>query len=215
MITDNWIPAEEDIEWTREHYEKMSMGDTWGVADAVLRKDEDNILTVLKASPASLLPLERIKKVCALIGVDMIADDAELIQDPQAAAQAAAEEWTSPNTGIPLVNFDLENAEWVLLDPDEESWRVAIRHHDEGDTDEVALSPMDYHLLAGDELFFTWDNMRVLERHEIIDMADEGDIVRALENDTVVIMPSVWKEKPVPPHLRGLIFNTKGIEEEE
>ena len=215
MITDNWIPAEEDIEWTREHYEKMSMGDTWGVADAVLRKDEDNILTVLKASPASLLPLERIKKVCALIGVDMIADDAELIQDPQAAAQAAAEEWTSPNTGIPLVNFDLENAEWVLLDPDEESWRVAIRHHDEGDTDEVALSPMDYHLLAGDDLFFTWDNMRVLERHEIIDMADEGDIVRALENDTVVIMPSVWKEKPVPPHLRGLIFNTKGIEEEE
>lgn len=215
MITDNWMPAEEDIVWTREHYEKMSMGDTWGVADAVLRKDEGNILTVLKASPASLLPLERIKKVCALIGVDMIADDAELIQDPQAAAQAAAEEWTSPNTGIPLVNFDLENAEWVLLDPDEESWRVAIRHHDEGDTDEVALSPMDYHLLAGDELFFTWDNMRVLERHEIIDMADEGDIVRALENDTVVIMPSVWKEKPVPPHLRGLIFNTKGIEEEE
>ena len=215
MITDNWMPAEEDIVWTREHYEKMSMGDTWGVADAVLRKDEGNILTVLKASPASLLPLERIKKVCALIGVDMIADDAELIQDPQAAAQAAAEEWTSPNTGIPLVNFDLENAEWVLLDPDEESWRVAIRHHDEGDTDEVALSPMDYHLLAGDELFFTWDNMRVLERHEIIDMADEVDIVHALENDTVVIMPSVWKEKPVPPHLRGLIFNTKGIEEEE
>lgn len=215
MITDNWIPAQDDIEWTREHYEKMSMGDTWGVADAVLRKDEDNILTVLNASPASLLPLERIKKVCELIGVTMIADDAELIQDPQAAAQAAAEEWTSPNTGIPLVNFDLENAEWVLMDPDEEAWRVAIRHHDEGDTDEVALSPMDYHLLAGDDLFFTWDKMQVLERHEIIDMADEGNILSALENNTVVIMPSVWNEKPVPPHLRGLIFHTKGIEEEE
>jgi len=215
MIADDWKPQEEDINWTREHYEKMSIGDTWGVADAVLRKDEDNILTVLKASPASLLPLERIKKVCEIIGVELVADNAELIQDPQAAAQAAAEEWTSPNTGIPLVNFDLESAEWMLLDPDEESWRVAIRHHDEGDTDEVALSPMDYHLLAGDELFFTWDNMRVLERHEIIDMADGGTIMRALEDNTVIIMPSVWKEKPVPPHLRGLIFNTKGIEEEE
>ena len=86
MIADDWIPQEEDINWTREHYEKMSMGDTWGVADAVLRKDEDNILTVLKASPASLLPLERIKKVCDLIGIDLVADNAELIQDPQAAA---------------------------------------------------------------------------------------------------------------------------------
>jgi len=215
MIADDWIPQEEDINWTREHYEKMSMGDTWGVADAVLRKDEDNILTVLKASPASLLPLERIKKVCDLIGIDLVADNAELIQDPQAAAQAAAEEWTSPNTGIPLVNFDLESAEWVLLEEEEESWRVIIRHYDEGDTDEVAISPMDYHLLAGDELFFSWDGMQVLERHEIIDMADEGTIMRALEDNTVVIMPTVWKEKTVPPHLRGLIFNTKSIEEEE
>jgi hypothetical protein len=214
MITDDWQPKEEDIEWTREQLERMQVGDTWGVADAMLRKDEDNILTVVQATPASLLPLERISKVCKEVGYEFNADEAQIIHDPQAAAQAAAEEWTSPNTGIPLVNFDLENAEWVLLDEGEEAWRVTIRHHDESDTDEVVLSPMDYHLLAGDELFFTWDGMQVLERHEIIELADEGSIMRSLEDNTVVIMPTVWKEKTVPPHLRGLIFKTNRDEEE-
>lgn len=214
MIQDDWKPTEDDVEWTREQLERMQVGDTWGVADAVLRKDDDNTLTVLQATPASLLPLERISKVCKEVGYNFDADEAEIIHDPQAAAQAAAQDWTSPKTGVPLVNFNLEDAEWMLLDEEEEAWRVVIRHDDEGDVDEVVLSPMDYHLLAGDELFFTWDGMAVLERHEIIELADEGTIMRALEDNTVVIMPTVWKEQTVPPHLRGLIFKTNRDEEE-
>ena len=32
MIEDKWEPTEEDLEWTKEHYERMQVGDTWGVA---------------------------------------------------------------------------------------------------------------------------------------------------------------------------------------
>ena len=115
MIEDNWKPTQDDIDWTKEHYTRMQVGDTWGVADAVLRKDEDNTLTILQASPASLLPLERIKKVCEEIDVELISDGAEMIHDAQAAAQQAAQEWTCPKSGVPIVNFDLDNAEWVSI----------------------------------------------------------------------------------------------------
>lgn len=214
MIEDNWTPTEDDIVWTREQLERMQVGDTWGVADSVLRKDIDNVLTVVQASPASIMPLERIKKVCAEIGYKLFTDEAEIIHDPQAAAQQAAQEWE--HEGIPVVNYDLENAEWMCLDPDAEAWRVIVRHEsdDPDKPHEVALSPMDYNLVAGDELFFTWDGMPVLERHEIIDMADEGKLMRALETGAVVVMPTTWKNEIVPPHLRGLIFKTNRDEEE-
>ena len=212
MIQDDWNPTKEDIEWTREQVEKMQVGDTWGVADAVLRKDVDNVLTVLKASPASIMPLERIKKVCNEIGYVLIDDQAEIIHDAQAAAQEAAQEWSCTHEGCQerIVNFDLENVEWLCLDPDAEAWRVVVSHETaEGERHDVQVSPMDYNLVAGDELFFTWEGMPVLERHEIIDLADAGTLLRAIETKRVVIMPSTWNSELVPPHLRGLIFRTK------
>tara|TARA_R110002012_G_scaffold33393_2_gene97843 strand:- start:50047 stop:50727 length:681 start_codon:yes stop_codon:yes gene_type:complete len=226
MIEDDWQPAQEDIEWTEEHFKQMSIGDTWGVADAVLRKDGDTKFSVVKASPNSIMSLQRIGKVCEKIGVELDASQAELIHDSQAAAQAAAEEWTSPKTGVPLVNFDLENAEWInipAVDPnildepladDMEVWRVLIKHHDEGDIDEVELSPMDYHLLAGDQLFFSWNGMRVIERHEIIVMADTDLLLSKLIENEVFVMPTEYLGEKIPPHLRGLIF-TNVITEEE
>ena len=208
MIKDDWTPSENDIEWTRGQLERMQVGDTWGVADSVLRKDIDNVLTVVQASPASIMPLERIKKVCAEIGYKLFTDGAEIIHDPQAAAQQAAQEWE--HEGIPVVNYDLENAEWMCIDPDTEAWRVLVRHESDNPDKphEVALSPMDYNILAGDELFFTWDGMRVLERHEIILMADDDTLLSGLQNNEVFVMPTVWKGTLVPPHLRGLIFVT-------
>jgi hypothetical protein len=56
--------------------------------------------------------------------------------------------------------------------------------------------------------------MRVLEREQIIDMADEGSLMRSLEMGVVVIMPTTWNNELVPPHLRGLIFKTNRDEEE-
>ncbi len=214
MIEDEWEPTEDDIEWTRGQLERMQVGDTWGVADSVLRKDIDNVLTVVQASPASIMPLQRIGKVCAQIGYKLITEGAEIIHDPQAAAQQAAQEWE--HEGIPVVNYDLENAEWMCIDPDAESWRVIVRHEsdDPDKPHEVALSPMDYNLVAGDELFFTWDGMRVLEREEIIEMADNDTLMANLGAGFLIIMPTTWNKRLVPPHLRGLIFYKHRDEEE-
>jgi len=216
MIEDEWTPSDDDTEWMKNHLAQMQVGDTWGVADAILRKDIDNVLTVTQASPASILPLERIRKVCAQIGYKLITDGAKVIHDPQAAAQESAQEWacTHKDCEERIVNFDLENAVWNQLD-DDFSWRVMVTHETpEGDTHEVALSPMDYNLVAGDELFFTWDGMRVLEREEIIEMADNDTLMANLGAGFLIIMPTRHEGVVVPPHLRGLIFYKHRDEEE-
>lgn len=207
MIEDNWEPTTEDIEWTKDHYERMQVGDTWGIADAVLLKEEDGF-RVTKATPSSILPLERIGKVCIEIGITLSADGVEVVEDPMQAAQDTAQDWVHEESGVPLVNFDLDGAEWHETDKGE--WRVLVKH--EGDEQELA--PMDFHLIAGDELFFSWDGMNVLERAEIIDIADAGTLMKGLEEQSIIIMPSNWNGRPVPPHLRGLIFKARRDEEE-
>jgi len=207
MIEDNWEPTAEDIEWTKEHYERMQIGDTWGIADAVLLKEEDGF-RITKATPSSILPLERIGKVCVEIGITLTAEGVEVIEDPMQAAQETAQEWVHEESGVPLVNFDLEGAEWRETENGE--WRVSVKHED----DEQELAPMDFHLIAGDELFFSWDGMNVLERGEIIEIADAGTLMKGLEEESIVIMPSNWNGRLVPPHLRGLIFKARRDEEE-
>lgn len=224
MIEDTWEPTKEDIDWTDDHLDKMNDGDTWGVADAVLRKTGHQKMEVVSMTSASLLPLQRIAKVLKALDVELDLTGAELVEDAQAAAQASAQEWTCTHEGCEerLANFDLESGEWVVLDADSESWRVLLTHTGEdGEEHQVAVAPMDYHLLAGDDLFFSWKGHRVLERHEIIDMADEGRLLQQLNDGRVFIMPTVWKEHHtehhtetiIPPHLRGLIF-VFGDEEE-
>jgi hypothetical protein len=207
MIEDNWEPTEEDITWTKDHYEKMQVGDTWGIADAVIMKEEDG-LRITKATPSSILPLERIGKVCIELGITLSADGVEVVEDPMQAAQETAQNWVHEESGVPLVNFDLDGAEWRETENGE--WRVLVKHED----DEQELAPMDFHLIAGDELFFSWDGMNVLERGEIIEIADSGALMQKLADESVIIMPSIWNGRAVPPHLRGLIFNAKGDEEE-
>jgi len=214
MIQDEWQPKEEDVEWTREQFKRMSVGDTWGVADAVLRKEDNNTLKVIQASPSSILPLERISKVCEVLEVFFDTSETQIVHDPQAAAQEAAQEWACPKSGIPIVNFDLENAEWIeVLHGEESTWRVLVRHESD-DPDEphtVELSPMDYNLVAGDDLFFTWrdqqgETWRVIEREEIIELADKDAFNRPLVDEMIFVMPSMYEGVIIPPHLRGLIF---------
>ena len=208
MIEDNWEPSQEDIDWTKEHYERMQVGDTWGVADAVIRKDEDE-LVVIKATPHSILPLQRIGKVCHALGIKLSAEEAEMVDDSMQAAQETAQSWVHEESGEPLVNFDLEDVEWSCTDDIE--WRVLIKH-DGGH--EQLLSPMDYHLLAGDDLFFSWKGMQVMEREALIDMADDTTFIEALTSGEVLLMPSEWNGDVIPPHLRGLVFYAQRDEEE-
>jgi hypothetical protein len=216
MIEDDWEPEQKDIEWTKQHVEQMSIGDTWGVADAVMRKVSDSMLMVVNASPNSIMSLQRIDKVLQKFDVVLDASQAELIQDPQAAAQESAQEWTCPTSGIPLVNFDLDEPEWILLDDKQESWRVIIKTTDDESVEyQVEVSPMDYHLLAGDELFFSWKGDSVMERHEIIEVVDEGVLLTKMSEGSVYVMPSEYMGEVIPPHLRGLIFHDNSMNSEE
>ena len=216
MIEDNWEPTQDDIDWTKEHYERMQVGDTWGVADAVIRKDEDE-LVVIKATPQSILPLQRIAKVCHALGIKLSAEEAEMVEDSMEAAQETAQSWAHEESGELLVNFDLEEPTW--LETEQGEWRVLIKHED---GHEQHLSPMDYHLLAGDDLFFSWRGMQVLERNEIIDLADESKFIDALKSGEIFVMPTEITThltehsitETTPPHLRGLIFRYAWDEEE-
>jgi hypothetical protein len=217
MIEDNWIPTDEDIKWTKQTIEQMSIGDTWGVADSILRKESEDHYDVLKASPASILPLQRIGKVLAELDIELTASNAEIVEDAQAAAQQSAQEWSCTQCDELIANFSLELGKWVLLDDDEhESWRVAVSHQtNDGETHEVALSPMDYHLVAGDELFFSWKNNDTLERERIIELADADLLMDALQSGEVFIMPTNYEGDLIPPHLRGLLFEKHNPQDEE
>ena len=226
MIQDNWQPEEKDVEWTREQFKRMSVGDTWGVADAVLRKDDNNTLKVIQASPSSILPLERIKKVCEVLEIFFDASEAELVNDPERAAQEAAKEWVHPESGIPITNFDLENAQWneVTHEGMQGAWEVVVEHEsdDPDNPHRVTMTPMDYHLVAGDELFFSWRDQegytwRVIDREEIIALADSGTFHEplAFTEQMLLVMPSMYEGVIIPPHLRGLIFTPRPRDEEE
>ena len=216
MIEDNWIPTDDDIKWTKQTIEQMSVGDTWGVADSILRKESEDHYAVLKASPASILPLQRIGKVLALLDIELTASDAEIVEDAQAAAQQSAEEWSCTQCDELIANFALELGKWVLLDDDDEneSWRVAVSHETkEGETHEVALSPMDYHLVAGDAHFFSWKWNSTLERERIIELADADLLMDALQSGDIFIMPTNYEGDLIPPHLRGLLFEKDDSDE--
>jgi len=231
-MIDNWTPAQDDIDWTRNHFDSMAVGDTWSVSGALLEKTDASELTLRQYPAESAMAVDRVSKVCGEINVTFSSEDAELIEDPMEAAQQAAKEWTDPESNIPLVNFDLAHGEWsvnavpsqneqgesVIID----QWSVRITHpNDEGEDHEVLMTPMDYHIIAGDDLFFAWQELRVIERDEAIELADGLDNLRdGLLHRSIVLLGTNYtngsgEEFTVPPHLRGMLMaNTANLEEE-
>ena len=227
-MIDDWTPAQEDIDWTQSHFDSMAIGDTWSVSGALLEKSGDKELVLRQYPAESSMAVERVANVCSEIGIVLDTKDAQLIEDPVKAAQDAAQEWTCPDTNIPLVNFNLEGAVWsmnVVPSEDEqgesmliEQWAVRITHpNEDGDEHEVFMTPMDYHMIAGDDVFFTWREMRVIEREEAIRIAD--DIILELLEGRVILLGESLKqdeeEHIVPPHMRGMLVKTTSLGEEE
>lgn len=226
-MIDNWTPQHEDIEWTEQHIGTMAIGDTWTVSGALIEKTAEDTLALRQYPAESSLAIERVAKVCAEIGITFNVEEAQLIADPLEAAQDAAKQWADPESGIPLVNFDLENAEWtvnVVPSQDEtastiliDQWTVRITHEsEEGDAHEVFMTPMDYHLIAGDDLFFSWQGYRVIEREEAIRLADNDSLIPMLQDGTVILFGTKHGKMAVPPHMRGMLVsgNTNLGEEE-
>lgn len=228
-MIDNWTPQQEDIDWTQQHINTMAVGDTWTVSGALIEKTDKDVLTLRQYPAESAMAIERVARVCAEIDVGFNTEEAQLIEDPLEAAQNAAKEWADPESGIPLVNFDLENAEWIVnvVPSQDESgttvlidqWTVRITHtndEEEGEVHEVFMTPMDYHLIAGDDLFFNWQGYRVIEREEAILLADDASLIPMLQDETVILFGTQHGEMAVPPHMRGMLVsrNTNLGEEE-
>ena len=229
-MIDDWTPAQDDMDWTKNHFDNMALGDTWSVSGALLEKTDKAELTLRQYPAESAMAVERVAIVCNHIDVVFNSKDAELIEDPMEAAQQAAKEWVHPESQIPLANFDLANALWsVIAVPSQDAegnavltdqWVVRITHANEnGDDYEVNMTPMDYHLIAGDDLFFSWKGMRVVEREEAIKLADDGVIVTHLLDKQIILLGSEYVDDEenfiVPPHLRGMLFSRITIDEEE
>ena len=202
-MIDDWTPAQEDMDWTKEHFDSMALGDTWSVSGALLEKVDKDELALRQYPPESSMAVERIAIVCNQIDIKFSSAQAELIEDPMAAAQKAAQD---------------ESGSAVLID----QWTVRVLHpNDDGDDHEVIMTPMDFHLIAGDDLFFTWKGLRVIERDEAIELADNGLTMTRLSEGDVILLGSNHTEDEeklvVPPHLRGMLMSrlTNVIEEEE
>ncbi len=231
-MIDNWKPTQDDIDWTRNHFDSMAVGDTWSVSGALLEKTDASELTLRQYPAESAMAVERVGVVCVSIDVNFVTEGSELIEDPMDAAQKAAQEWADPESGIPLINFDLANAEWsvsAVPSQDEEGnailidqWNVRITHEneeEEGDEHEVLMTPMDYHIIAGDDLFFTWKGMRVVEREQAIELADSELVTVSLLEGDIALLGSEYMLHDtlfvVPPHLRGMLMTRITTDEEE
>tara|TARA_R110000744_G_scaffold274263_1_gene387428 strand:- start:313 stop:993 length:681 start_codon:yes stop_codon:yes gene_type:complete len=226
-MIDNWTPAQDDIDWTRNHFDSMAVGDTWSVSGALLEKTDASELTLRQYPPESSMAIERVAAVCNQIDVKFESEGSELIEDPMDAAQKAAQEWVDPASDIPLINFGLENATWFVnavpsQDEQGESviidqWSVRITHpNEDGDEHEVLMTPMDYHIIAGDDLFFAWKGMRVIEREEAIELADNREkLMDGLADSTIELLGTMHNDTAVPPHLRGMFMAHTNLDEEE
>jgi len=230
-MIDDWKPAEEDMDWTERHFDSMAVGDTWSVSGALLEKTEEKQLTLRQYPAESSLAVQRVQLVCEAINIDFNSEGSQLIVDPMKAAQQAAQEWQDPESGIPLVNFDLANPHWsVSAVPSQDAegnavltdqWTVRITHpNEEGDAHEVLMTPMDYHLIAGDDLFFTWNDMRVLERQEAIEIGNSREYMLQMIDGNIMLLGDTLvndeeETLEVPPHLRGMLMTRITTDEEE
>ena len=228
-LIDNWTPQKEDLDWTQNHFDNMAIGDTWSVSGALIEKTSDAELTLRQYPVESAMAVDRVGKVCDEINIEFQTEGATMIDDPIKAAQLAAKEWVDPESNIPLANFDLENAEWEVhavpsVNEEGESviidqWTVRITHdndEEEGELHVVNMTPMDYHLIAGDDLFFNWRGLRVIERGEAIQLADDERVMELFGSE-VILLGSTHEGHTVPPHMRGMMvtrLDEVGSEEE-
>ena len=59
-MIDDWTPAQEDMDWTKEHFDSMALGDTWSVSGALLEKVDKDELALRQYPPESSMAVERI-----------------------------------------------------------------------------------------------------------------------------------------------------------
>ena len=118
-----------------------------------------------------------------------------------------------------MVNMALENGEWQVMGNTQyvgesgestvvDRWVVNLTC-DCGES--LYLTPDDYYLIAGEQLFYTWEGWFPIQPEQIMEAVDKGywDDLNARP------LGSSRGGKPVPLHMRGLMCVRRKGEEEE
>jgi hypothetical protein len=216
-----WEPTEDDINWTRHELDTIEVGGTWSTGDCLFLRAEEKALTVLSVQERAIAVLDRIEVVLDAIEWTLNKEGMRIVPDDpaqqMAMAQHEASNWQCPTEDCEcrLVNMDLEDAEWVnhgpqpTLDADgneglADRWLVRVVCHECNDP--LNIAPIDYGLIAGDELFYTVNlygsvTLRVMAREEIIKMADNEEDVGFIVGSHFI--NALDKKHDIPPHIQG------------
>tara|TARA_R100000008_G_scaffold55157_1_gene33798 strand:- start:5 stop:676 length:672 start_codon:yes stop_codon:yes gene_type:complete len=223
-MSEEWAPTDEDIAWTKGVVESLEIGQDWMEGEMAFRKIGDASLLLLTRTERAEGASHRVRTVLELLGWDLDESQARIIpDDPMLAAEMMQEEaqsWLCPHCNeVPVVNMDLENAGWDIVGNNQfvdesghetiaDRWVIGLTCECE---EIVYLSPDDYYLVAGEELFYTWKGWFPVKPEQICEAVDKG----YWDDLNAQALGSNWDGKPVPLHMRGLMCVRRKGEEEE
>tara|TARA_R100000008_G_scaffold10615_1_gene5328 strand:+ start:4342 stop:5040 length:699 start_codon:yes stop_codon:yes gene_type:complete len=216
--SDAYVVSEEDKTWTRQRLEALAIDDTMVMGEMLITRTAEKGIKVLASTERSMPVVERLALVLEAMDWDADIDEVRMTpDDPTQAvmeAQREALSWMCPSGDCEerIANMTLENATWeslgehTAIEEGEEvlAERWVARVNCNQCEHVFDMAPLDYGLLAGEDLFYTWriaeDNvLRVLPREELVELMD---------NDVkfdYLLLGSAHDGNPAPPHMRGTL----------
>ena len=210
-----WEPSEDDVNWTRDQLDSLAIGDTWNTGDMQYQRTGETELSLVSRAERAELAHERVLAVLSALEWSCV-DDAAIItsDDPMEQLQQAqenAQSWECPaeECDTTLVDCDLNDIEWEnggmfpAMSPDgteteAERWFVNLKCV--GCHEIIKMNPLDYALLAGDDLFHTYKAgewaYEVLSRERMIEVIDNG-------GEGIALGSKDLDGNTLPPHLQG------------
>ena len=223
----SWEPSDVDIEWTEAVLDTLEPGKSWVEGEMTFLCTGEKELSLVSRTERSEEPAQRVGIVLQHLGWNYDDTQTSIIPDDPLEAmrtmQEVAQAWTCyACEGVSLTDCDLDKAQWVndgnhtafTEEGLQEFPRWVVRVSCIGCGEELNMSPMDYSLLAGEDIFYTWvtplgDTLHALDRQTLIEMADLGDY------GETSIVGTIWEGHHVPPHMQGTYCSVTRSSEEE
>lgn len=210
-----WEPTEDDVSWTRDQLDSLAIGDTWNTGDMQYQRTGEAELSLVSRAERAEIAHGRVLAVLSALEWSCVDDAATITSDDPMEqlqqAQENAQSWECPTEecDTTLVNCDLNNIEWEnggmspAMSPDgteteAERWFVNLKCV--GCNEVIKMNPLDYALLAGDDLFHTYRAgawvYEVLSRERMIELIDSG-------GEGIALGTKDLDGYTLPPHLQG------------
>ena len=222
-----WEPTEDDLHWTLEELDAIAIDGVWQTGEMQYVRTGEKELTLLSRTERSAEAHLRVLIVLAAIEWTCKDDEANVVpDDPLAQLQQAQEQargWECPvdDCDTNLVDCDLTDVLWVIhgmqpaMDAEgnetqAERWLVHLTCT--GCASETPMNPLDYALLAGDDLFYTYRTRDAeytsLSREATIELVDAGDAGVPLGSFDL-------QGNTLPPHMQGTYCMVRSLHSEE